>query len=120
MLFSDIDQAFQPNNVDIYNKYSRNIKQQEKYPININEIRKNIIHNPNFQETFHNSQGNFYNAQGNMELNNYYDENMQGTRLDDLAKNNLPYKYEHNNASPSECDISKNSDTLSFIDENSE
>ena len=126
MLYSDINQAFNFNNNDgLYDKYSQNNNNKSQ---NINELKKNIIHNPNFKETF-------YNAQGDMEqnkfdygnINNYYDENMYGTRIDDLKHNSQNIQQANNmqENNMQENNVQKNnvqahkydlSDTLSFED----
>jgi predicted HNH restriction endonuclease len=77
MMFSDINQAF--NTHDDISGVNNNM--------DIRELKKQVIHNPNYKETF-------YNAQGDIEQNNFdYTGPMQGTNITDI-------KYEQNNKVP--------------------
>lgn len=97
MLFSDINQAFNLHD---------NVKTE---PVNMNEIKKKIIHNPNFEETFYNAYGGMQLNEFNTDnINNYYDKNLCGTKINDIQPHN-------HNPQTSNHQINY-SDSLSFID----
>ena len=94
MMFANLDQAFD-------NQFSDNVT---KHSTNINNLKKNIIHHPEFEETFYNAQGdttiNKFNSDN---IDKYYNENLHGTNLEDLNKYNSGHSEE-------------SIDRLSFVD----